>query len=301
MLASLERKRSVILMGAADVGKTAILHEAVQRMIRPQGTHCPEALAGTWVVAVSTGDVLTGTHYLGEWQTRLTELLELIKRGGKVLLYFEDIWALRDAGRASDKAEGFATLIRPYVERGDVQMLGETTPDNFHAASYGARALADDQSLLRNFDVLTVEEPTSEATKMILTQVAKSLRAGGSVRIETSAIERALELSRRFLPYAAFPGKAIRLLEEAAQNGAEQTGKYGEERGGHHDDRARDRVGRGDGSLLQDDGAAREDALRPHRPQAIRDSRVLRGARDRPGGGGRRGRGCRHAGQGRDE
>jgi ATP-dependent Clp protease ATP-binding subunit ClpC len=220
VFAALERNRSVLLLGAAEVGKTAILHEATQRMARRQ---CPDAVAGKWVVAVSTGDVLTGTHYLGEWQTRLTELLDLVKQGKTVLLSFEDIWALRDAGRASDKAEGFATLIRPYLERGDIQLLGESTPDNFNAGTYGARALADDHSLMKSFEIVQIEEPTPDVTKSILTQVAKGLRQGGVVRIETSGVERAIELTRRFLPYQAFPGKAIRLLTEAKQS-AEQAG-----------------------------------------------------------------------------
>jgi ATP-dependent Clp protease ATP-binding subunit ClpA len=214
---SLQRKRSVLLLGPADVGKTAILHEAVQRMARRQ---CPDELAGRWVTAVSTGAVLAGTHYLGEWQTRLTELLDAVKDGKTVYLYFEDIWGLRDAGRASDKADGFATLIRPYLERGDLQLLGETTPDNFNGSKYEARALADEPSFMKQFDVITVEEPTLEATKSILTQVAKGLRQGGTVRIETSAVERALELTRRYLPYQAFPGKATRLLGESAHAAA---------------------------------------------------------------------------------
>jgi len=220
VFAALERNRSVLLLGPAEVGKTAILHEMVYRMARRQ---CPDAFAGKWVVAVSTGDVLTGTHYLGEWQTRLTELLELVKNGKNVLLAFEDIWALRDAGRASDKAEGFATLIRPYLERGDIQLLGESTADNFNAGTYGARALADDHSLMKSFEIVPIDEPSPEASKSILTQVAKGLRQGGVVRIETSGVERAIELTRRFLPYQAFPGKAIRLLTEAAQN-AEEAG-----------------------------------------------------------------------------
>ncbi len=221
---SLERGRCALLLGAAEIGKTAILHEAVYRMARRQ---CPESLAGKWVVGVSTGDVLTGTHYLGEWQTRLTELLDLVKNGKHVLLYFEDIWALRDAGRASDKAEGFATLIRPYLERGEIQLLGESTRDTYTAGTYGARALplADDHSFMKHFDVLEIEEPTLEGAKAILTQVAKGLRQGGVVRIETSGVERALELARRFLPYQAFPGKAIRLLTEATQTAAQAAGQ----------------------------------------------------------------------------
>jgi ATP-dependent Clp protease ATP-binding subunit ClpC len=221
VLDSLQRKRSVLLLGQANVGKTAILHEAVQRMARRQ---CPDGVAGKWVVSFSTGAVLSGTHYLGEWQTRLTFLLDQIKEGKRIYLYFEDIWGLRDAGRATDKADGFATLIRPYLERGDLQLLGESTPDNFHGGNRETRALADEFSFMKHFDVHTIEEPTLEATKSIVTQVAKNLRQGGSLRIEASAVDRAIELTRRFQSYQAFPGKATLLLGETAHDVAQAAG-----------------------------------------------------------------------------
>jgi ATP-dependent Clp protease ATP-binding subunit ClpC len=214
-LSALARKRSVLLLGAAEVGKTAILHEATQRMAR--GSQCPEPVRGKWVVGVSTGIVLAGTRYIGEWQTRLTELLDAVVDGKTVYLYIEDIWGLRDAGRASDERDGFSTLVRAYLERGHLQLLAEVTPEMYNSSSRSSYALIHDHSLLKHFDIIQVEEPSLEATKSILTSVARGLRHGGAVRIETSAVERAIELTRRYLPYQAFPGKATRLLAEAAQ------------------------------------------------------------------------------------
>src|SRR5690242_12053349 len=211
---SLAARRSVLLLGPADVGKTAILHEAVARIARKQA---PAALAGKRVVAISTGAVMVGTKYLGEWQTRLGELLEAIKQAKDIILGFEDIWALRDAGRASDKADGFSNFLRPYLERGEIVVIGECTPETFAGSEHGARALADDPSLMKHFTVVRVEEPDREVTKGILVAVARDLQRAHHVRVEPAAIERALELTRRFLPYAAFPGKAKRLLDEAAQ------------------------------------------------------------------------------------
>jgi ATP-dependent Clp protease ATP-binding subunit ClpA len=210
---SLLAKRSVLLLGPSDVGKTAVLHEAVHRMARKQ---CPHGLAGKRVVAISTGAVLAGTRYLGEWQTRLTTLLDAVKASPNLYLYFEDIWSLRDAGRASDKTDGFSTLIRPYLERQDITLLGEATPESYTMAEHGARSLADDQPFIKLFDVLTLQEPPRDDTRKILTSVARDLHRAHHVRIEPAAIERALELTRRFLPYQAFPGKATHLLAEAA-------------------------------------------------------------------------------------
>lgn len=217
---SLAARRSVLLLGPSDVGKTAILHEVATRIARRQG---PENLAGMRVVSISTGAVLAGTRYLGEWQTRLTELLDAVKEASNVLLYIEDIWALRDAGRASDKADGFSNVIRPYLERKDIVLLGETTPESYTAAGYGARALADDPAFLKLFTVVPVEEPDRDATKTILRAVARDLERSRKVSFDAEAIDRALELSRRFQPYQAFPGKATRLLEEAAKGVTERT------------------------------------------------------------------------------
>ncbi|HEU5438384.1 MAG TPA: AAA family ATPase [Ktedonobacterales bacterium] len=212
---SLAVRKSVLLLGNANVGKTAIIHELTTRMIRKQA---PAGLEGMRVVSISTGAVLVGTKYLGEWQTRLGELVEGAKTARNVFLYIEDIWALRDAGRASDKADGFSTFLRPFIERQEIVVIGEATPETYGGGGYGARALADDQSLMKLFDIIQVEEPTRDATKAILTAVARDLQRSHKVRIETAALERAYELTRRFQPYLAFPGKATQLLAEAAQH-----------------------------------------------------------------------------------
>src|SRR5215469_504559 len=210
---SLAARKSLLLLGRANVGKTAILQEVASRAVRHQA---PAELENLRLVAISTGAVMVGTKYLGEWQTRLGELLDNFKRSKNLVLYFEDIWALRDAGRASEKTDGFSTFIRPYLERQEIVVVGESTPDNFHSSSYGAPALADDQSLLKFFNVIEIEEPDRDATKRILSAVSRDLQRQYKVRIEATALERALELTRRFLPYQAFPGKATHLLEEAA-------------------------------------------------------------------------------------
>ena len=218
---SLAARKSVLLLGAANVGKTAVIHEVTARMARKTTA---SALDGWRVAAISTGAVLVGTKYLGEWQTRLGEILDAVKAAKTVFLYIEDIWALRDAGRASDKSDGFATFLRPFIERHEIVVIGESTPENYNGSGYGARALADDQSLVKLFDIVTLEEPSRDATKVILRDVARDLQRKHKVRIEPAALERAYELTRRFQPYQAFPGKATHLLAEAASGAAASGG-----------------------------------------------------------------------------
>jgi ATP-dependent Clp protease ATP-binding subunit ClpA len=211
---SLVNRQSVLLLGPAEVGKTAILHEVACRCVWKQG---PDELHGHHVVSISTGGILAGTEYLGDWQTRLTDLLEAVKQAGDILLFIEDIWGLRDAGRASDKADGFSSLVRPYLERHDVILLGESTEENYHTGSGRQRGLADEPSLMKWFNVIRVEPTSPERTRPILVAVARGLQRAHKVRIEAAALDRALELTRRYLPYQAFPGKAVRLLDETAR------------------------------------------------------------------------------------
>ncbi len=217
---SLSARRSLMLLGPADVGKTAILHEVISRVVR---RHAPPALERLKLLAISTGAVMVGTKWLGEWQTRLGNLLDNFKKSKNLVLYFEDMWALPDAGRSSDSTDGFATFIRPYLERNDVVIVGESTPESYHYSNtYGARALADDQSLMKYITVIQIEEPGRDDTKRILGAVAGDLQRKHKVTIEATALERALELTRRFMPYQAFPGKATHLLSEAAQGRPER-------------------------------------------------------------------------------
>ncbi len=216
---ALQARRSVLLLGPANVGKTAVLDEVIGRIIHNQ---CPEWATGKVIVSISTGGVMVGTRYLGEWQTRLGELVEAVKSASNLYLYFEDIWALRDAGRASDKSDGFSTFLRPFLERHEIVLLGESTPENFNPDTYGARALADDQSLMKLFATVTIEEPSLDATRGILNAVARDLQRHYKVRIEPPAVERAMELTRRFLAYQAFPGKATHLLDETSSARAKE-------------------------------------------------------------------------------
>jgi ATP-dependent Clp protease ATP-binding subunit ClpC len=223
---SLLDKQSVLLLGEAEVGKTAIVHELVNRTVWRQG---PDSLHGKRVLAISTGTILAGTEYLGDWQTKLTDVLEAVKQAaGDILLYVEDIWGIRDAGRATDKADGFATLIRPYLERRDVTLIGETTPENYASGPHRQRGLADEPSLLKCFTIVRVEATDAPATRGILQSVARQLQRVHKVRIEAAAIERSLELTRRYLPYQALPGKAVRLLDETAKALADEERERGE-------------------------------------------------------------------------
>ena len=215
-------RRSAILIGPTDVGKTAVLHEAVNRIAERRA---PALLQFTRVVQLSTQTILAGSRNSGEWSGKLRDIIAAVTEGQSIVLYFENIANLRQAGTYSGHSTSLATSLRPYLERRDLVLLGEMTEEAFaespsmSSASGGgltsrAPSLADDPALMRVFTLLPLEEPDLAATQAILTAVAGPLAQRYHRQIEPAALERVLALTRRFLPYRAFPGKAVHLLQE---------------------------------------------------------------------------------------
>ena len=215
-LESLAARRNVLLLGPAGVGKTCVLHEIARRLV--QGA-VPDALKGKRIFRVSTTAIEAGSMNAGQWGERLKLFVEATIAATDVLVYIDNIWALRDAGRYSGRRESFATFLHGYLSQRQLVMLGESTPENytFTAGQEGWRgfALADDPSLMSLFTVLRLDPPTPETASQILAHVATDLEALYGLEIERSVVARSVEVTRRFQPYEALPGKAIRLLREA--------------------------------------------------------------------------------------
>jgi ATP-dependent Clp protease ATP-binding subunit ClpC len=227
LLAALVDRRSVLLLGPSGVGKSAVLYEAIHRMIRKEA---PESLWGHTVVQFSCTALEQGARNTGEWAARLGSAVEAIKTGKNIFLYLDDIWNLREAGRYAGYRQSFATHLLPSLEAKQLLLLGESTPENYTRTGMDARAwdrgmaLADDHSLLAHFAVITVPEPDARETLAIVRSVVVQMEKRHGVRCEPAAVERGLELTRRFLPAQAFPGKVIRLLEEIQRQTARNLG-----------------------------------------------------------------------------
>lgn len=217
VLATLAERRSLLLVGPTGVGKSAIIHEAAARVAQKRA---PTSLDGTHFVQVSTTALEAGSINTGAWSGRLQQMVEAVKStDGRIIVYIENIWNLPEAGRYAGTRESFSTFLRSYIEDRSLVLIGESTPDNLSHSGAMERfrgfALTDDP-VLASLETIPIEEPDLPAIRDIVQIVAFELEESIHVRIDPVVVERVIELARRFQPYEAFPGKAIRLLHQVA-------------------------------------------------------------------------------------
>jgi ATP-dependent Clp protease ATP-binding subunit ClpA/protein subunit release factor B len=202
------RPRSVVLVGPSGAGKTAIVEELARRYaLEPR-------VVPTLVLEVTTGDVMAGTKFLGEWQTRLKKLLEATRSPRRVVWYVPDVNQLLEAGRSSSADQNFASMIAPYLERGEVAIVGESTPEAFR------RGLERDPPFRKLFQVVPVESMNAKDALEVVRGVAAEIvqdvreRRGIELAIEEESLTLALDHGESYFPGLARPGNGLKLLRE---------------------------------------------------------------------------------------
>jgi ATP-dependent Clp protease ATP-binding subunit ClpC len=190
-----ERPRSMVLLGKSGTGKSSLVNELVYALAR--------AGNGGWrVVRISPSDFMKGTKYLGEWETRVSELVEAVKRPRRVLVYVPNLADLAAMGRWSKSDANVATALAPHLDDGSVVLLGESTAEEFE------RGLGREAALVRLFDKVLVEEASKEQTAAVL----HGIRDETGAAIADERLAEILELSEYFLGHIARPGNAALLL-----------------------------------------------------------------------------------------
>lgn len=205
-----EGPRSLVLVGPSGAGKTALIEELARRLEK-EGRVVPSL-----VLEVSSGDVLAGTRYLGEWQTRLKKLVDAVKKPRRVVWYAPDVNSLVDAGRTvQNETESLAVMLGPYLERGEVAIVGESTPELLR------RGLEREPQFRKLFETIRVEEMSHEDALAVIGSVAEDLtrearlKHGVELVWPPESLELALELGEVFFPGTARPGNGLKLLREA--------------------------------------------------------------------------------------
>jgi ATP-dependent Clp protease ATP-binding subunit ClpC len=206
-----EGRSSVLLVGERDVGKTALVHEVAARLA--EGA-VPPALAGRKLLRISANELIAGARYTGMWQARARALVAYARATGAVIAMGDPLGVI-DAGRWSGSDNNLARALRTYVEDGSLRLVCETGADGLAAARRLEPAFID------AFQRIEVPEPAEEDVREILRLAAFRLGQNHGIEFESEAASAALELTRRFEPYRALPGKAVRLLEESAQSVAQ--------------------------------------------------------------------------------
>jgi ATP-dependent Clp protease ATP-binding subunit ClpC len=203
-----ENRNSVILVGRPDVGKTALIHEVARRL---NDGAVPEALKTRKLWSVTANNLIAGMAYYGEWQGRAQKLVRQL-RSGRQLLYMGDPEEILSAGRYRGSDNNLGRYLRPYMETGDVVVVCECSEEAYTAQVHR------EPSFMHAFCRVDVPETEPADTDAIIQAAARRAEAKHSLRIELDALTAVCQLTRRFLPYRSFPGKAIRVLQDTVRD-----------------------------------------------------------------------------------
>ncbi len=198
-------KNNPVLIGEAGVGKTAIVEALAQRVIVGD---VPDTLQGKRLVTLDMGSLVAGTKYRGEFEERLKKVLEELKNSGNCVLFIDEMHTLVGAG-AAEGAVDAANILKPALARGEIQVVGATTMDDYR------KYVERDPALERRFQPIQVEEPTVEDTVEILRHVKGRYEEHHRLTIADEAVQSAAKLAARFIPDRFLPDKAIDLIDEA--------------------------------------------------------------------------------------
>ena len=201
-----KNKNNPALIGEPGVGKTAIAEGLAQRMA---AGNVPPQLKEKRLISLNLANLVAGTKYRGEFEERLRDVLGEIKRCGDVILFVDEMHTIVGAG-AAEGAIDAANIFKPALGRGELQMLGATTLDEYR------RYIEKDPALERRFRPVKVEEPDENATMAILKGLKTGLERHHHLRITEEAMKEAIRMSVRYLPDLYLPDKAIDLLDEGA-------------------------------------------------------------------------------------
>ena len=199
-------KNNPVLIGEPGVGKTAIAEGLAQAIVNAD---VPEELLDKKILSLDLSGMVAGTKYRGEFEERIKNTLEEVKKDGNVILFIDELHTIVGAGSAEGAVDA-ANIIKPALGRGEIRVIGATTLNEYR------KYIEKDAALERRFQPVTVGEPTIEDSIAILQGLKDRYEAHHKLTITDGAIEAAVKLSARYINDRFLPDKAIDLMDEAA-------------------------------------------------------------------------------------
>lgn len=200
-------KNNPVLVGEPGVGKSAIIEGLCQLIVQEK---VPEQLYNKTILSVDLPGMLAGSRYRGDFEEKLKQLVEAVLADGDIVLFIDEIHTLVGAGGSSDGSMDAANILKPMLARGDLQVIGATTIEEYR------KYIEKDSALERRFTPVQVDEPSENDTIEIIKGLRLKYEEHHGIVITDEAIEAAVKLSKRYINDRFLPDKAIDLVDEAA-------------------------------------------------------------------------------------
>ena len=201
-------KNNPILIGEPGVGKTAIAQGLAMKIINSE---VPDILENKKIIQLDMGLLVAGTKYRGEFEERLKKIMDEIRQAGNIILVIDEMHTLIGAG-AAEGAIDAANILKPALSRGEIQVIGATTLDEYR------KHIEKDSALERRFQMVLVEQPSVEETIEIIMGLKSKYEEHHKLKISDEAIIAATELSSKYITERFLPDKAIDIIDEAASH-----------------------------------------------------------------------------------
>ena len=199
-------KNNPVLVGEPGVGMTAVGEALARRVARGE---VPDTLKNRRIVTLDLASMLAGTKYRGDFEDRVKCIIKEVQRAGDVIVFIDELHTIVGAGSAEGAIDA-ANILKPALGRGEIQVIGATTPEEYR------KHIEKDAALERRFQPVNVPEPDGECCERMLLALRGSLEAHHGLRITDEAVSAAIRLSTRYICDRYLPDKAIDLLDEAA-------------------------------------------------------------------------------------
>ena len=200
-------KNNPVLIGEPGVGKTAVVEGLAQAIVEGK---VPDSLSNKKILSLSLSNVIAGTKYRGEFEERMKSIIdEATKIDNEIILFIDEMHTLTGTGSAEGSMDA-ANLLKPALSRGNLQIIGATTTDEYR------KHIEKDKALERRFQAIVVEEPSIEDCIKILKGLRPTYEKFHNLTISDEAIIAAVTLSKRYMTERFLPDKAIDLIDEAA-------------------------------------------------------------------------------------
>ncbi len=198
-----KKKSNPLLIGPAGVGKTAIVEELARRI---KNKEVPTSLENKLIIELPMGDLVSGTKYRGEFEERLTKIIKEVIKNKNIILFIDEVHSMVNAGGA-EGAINASDILKPYLARGDIKVIGATTTREYE------KYIAKDKALERRFETIIINEPSLEETKNIIKGLKKSYETHHNIKISNENIEDIVNIGNKYLFTKKNPDKTIDLLD----------------------------------------------------------------------------------------